>query len=308
MPGRIFVTGGSGFVGRNVIDELVRRGYAVNALARGDELDTRDGHVQTIRGDLFDVNALNAGMAGCDAAIHLVGIIAEKPAKGVTFERIHHEGTRALVDAAKRSGVRCYVQMSALGTRPGAVSGYHKTKYKAEELVRASGLEWTIIRPSMIHGPGGEFMRMEAAWARGKSMPFLFMPYFGAGVLGTGGAGRIQPVFVGDVTRAFVDAIEKPETVRRTYDLGGPEAMTWGDMHRIASEIIVGKRRPVVPIPAWYGKMLAAVTPSALLPFNRDQIIMSQEDNTCDLAKFVQDFGWEPRAFAPTLQGYAREL
>ena len=143
--------------------------------------------MRVVRGSLFDPKALDDGLAGCEAVIHLVGIIKEQPGRGMTFHRVHVEGTRAVVEAAKRNGVRRFVHMSALGSRPDADSDYHRTKYEAEQAVRGGGLEWTILRPSLIHGPRGEFMRMEARWARGKGPPFFFMPYFGAGLLGAAG-------------------------------------------------------------------------------------------------------------------------
>ena len=303
---RIMVTGGSGFVGSAVVDELVSRGYQVNALTNRKPLARDD--VQSFPGGLFDDRALDAALAGCDAAIHLVGIIMEKPAAGVTFDRIHHQGTARVVSALERSGVKRYVHMSALGTRPNAVSTYHRTKHLGEERVRASNLDWTIIRPSFIHGPRGEFMRMQAKWARMKAPPFLFMPYFGAGALGTGGAGRLQPVFVGDVARAFVDALEKPNTVGEIYPLGGPDVVTWPQMHHAVSRAIVDRERLALPIPAWYAKAITHVVPQALLPFNRDQVVMSQEENTCDIAKFVGDFGWTPQPFEESVRAYAKEL
>src|SRR5215208_4304157 len=133
MPGRVFVTGGSGFVGSAVIDALLARGYGVNALVNRHDLPNRGDSVRSIKGGLFDREALEEGLAGCDAAIHLVGIIMERPSRGVTFERIHFEGTKNVVDAALRSGVRRYVHMSALGVRPDAVSAYHRTKFLAEQ-------------------------------------------------------------------------------------------------------------------------------------------------------------------------------
>jgi nucleoside-diphosphate-sugar epimerase len=310
MPGRVFVTGGSGFVGSAVVDELLRRGHVVNALVNRRAI--RDERVRSIPGGLFDDNALGEGLRGCEAAIHLVGIIMEKRSRGVTFERMHFDATRRIVDAANASGVRRYVHMSALGVRPGAVSDYHKTKFRAEEYVRASGLDWTIFRPSLIHGPGGEFVKMEAMWARKRMPPPLgftpFMPYFGAGALGRGGAGKLQPVYVGDVARAFVDALEKPETIREVYLLGGPTTYTWPELHQTIAQAVVGHRRWVMPIPIWAGKLYAAVGVAPLLGFNRDQVIMSQEDNTADLSKFTADFGWTPREFEPTLKEYAGKL
>ena len=308
MAGRVFVTGASGFVGSAVLEELLSRNYLVNALARRGELQVAGDRVAPVKGDLFDRAAMDRGAAGCDAVIHLVGIIMEKPAGGVTFERTHVEGTKAAVDAAARNGVRRYVHMSALGSRPNAVSRYHQTKYRAEQHVRTSGLDWTIFRPSLIHGPRGEFMRMEAKWARRRGAPFLFMPYFGAGAVGRGGAGKLQPVYVKDVARAFVDALENPKTVGEIYPLGGGEVLTWPDLHRASAEAITGKRRWVAAVPAWYAKLLAKVTPGAMLPFNHDQVVMSQEDNTADVTKFKDDFGWEPGAFREVLPTYAKQM
>ena len=149
---------------------------------------------------------------------------------------------------------------------------------------------------------------MEAAWARYKAPPFLFMPYFGRGFFGRGGAGMLQPVYVGDVARAFADALSNPKTIGEVYPLGGPQRLTWPELHRASSEAIVGKPRRVAAVPVWYAKLLAATLPRALLPFNRDQVVMSQEDVTCDTTKFVDDFGWEPRPFTETLKTYARQM
>jgi uncharacterized protein YbjT (DUF2867 family) len=307
MAHRVFVTGASGFVGRSTVRALVLRGHEVSALVRSGRLEI-DG-VGVVQGDLFDAESLDRGMRGCDAVIHLVGIIQEKKSKGVTFERIHIEGTRAVLDAARRAGIRRHVQMSALGTRSDAVSTYHRTKFEAEELVRHSGLEWTILRPSMIHGPGGEFMQMEAGWVRGTRAPWLFMPYFGRGMFGQAGSGKIQPVYVEDVARALIDCIDNRVTIGKTYELAGPDVLTWPGLHRLVSQKLVGKERLAVAIPAWYAKVLASLVPQALLPFNQDQVIMAIEDNvTCRMPEFLQDFGWQPQSLSATLDVYAAKL
>jgi len=235
MARRIFVTGGSGFVGSAIVGELTRRGHRVNALANRRDLPTSD-LVTPVRGNLLDSSTLDRGVAGCDAVIHLVGIIDERPKQGVTFERIHVEGTRAIVEAARRAGVGRFVHMSALGARPNAPSRYHQTKYAAEQIVTSSDLDWTILRPSMLHGPGGDFMRNAARWARKQSPPYLFMPYFGPGLLGRGRPARLQPVYVDDVARAFADALDNAKAVAQTYPLPGAQTLTWPEFEQTIAD------------------------------------------------------------------------
>src|ERR1700678_3281415 len=117
MSKRVFVTGASGFVGTAVVEELVRRSFGVNALVNRRDLSGVAGDIRSVKGDLFDPATLDSGISGCDAVLHLVGIIMEQPKKGITFARIHAEGTRRVVESAGRVGVRRLIQMSALGTR-----------------------------------------------------------------------------------------------------------------------------------------------------------------------------------------------
>jgi NADH dehydrogenase len=300
MASRVFITGGSGFVGQAVIEELLSRGHAVNALSHRGSIGDLGNNVREIKGDLFDDDALDEGMRGCEAVIHLVGIIMENPKSGATFERIHTEGTERIVDAAVRSKIKRYVHMSALGSRQDARSRYHKTKYAAEQYVRARDLDWTIFRPSLIHGPKGEFMQMEAKWARMSAPPFIFMPYFGGRK-----AGKLQPVYVNDVARAFVDALSNKQTIGEVYPLGGPDEVSWPQMHKISSSAIVGRERWTGWIPVPIAKVVARLP---MAPYNVDQVIMSQENNTCDIRKFVDAFGWVPQPFESSLRSYAGQL
>src|SRR2546430_822240 len=149
---RVFVTGATGFVGRAVIQAVRAEGHVVRCLVRrGSEPDLHGFEaIERVEGDvLAPPTTLEAGMAGCDTVIHLVGIIREHPARGVTFDRIHHGATLNVLTAAARAGVRRYLHMSALGTEAHARARYHKTKWAAEEAVRASGLVWTIFLPSV---------------------------------------------------------------------------------------------------------------------------------------------------------------
>ena len=262
MRGRVFVTGAGGFVGSAVVPALLDSGHQVAALSRSRPIDRKGSEpLWTVIGDLFDDDALAKGLDGATAVVHLVGIIAERPRAGVTFERVHDEGTARLVAAAKTAGVTRFVYVSALGARPDAPSAYHQTKFAAEQHVRTGGLDWTIVQPSLIHGPGGDFTKMLAGWARGTAVPYWSMPYFGAGPLGRGPQYQVQPIHVADVARAIADSLEKPGTVGEVYPIGGPDRMTWPQMYRTAANAVVGHDRPIMPIPAWYAELLTRVIP-----------------------------------------------
>ncbi len=307
MRGRVFVTGAGGFVGTAVVAELLGRGYQVAGLSNRRPLAAAPGRpLWTVVGDLSDPAALAKGLDGATAVVHLVGIIRESA--GVTFERVHDRGTAAVVAAAKRAGANRFVYVSALGARPDAPAAYHRTKFAAEQHVRSAGLDWTVLQPSLIHGPHGEFVKMMAGWARGTAVPWWFMPYFGAGPLGRGHRFEVQPVSVADVARAVADCLEKPTTIGEVFPLGGPDRLTWPAMYRKVAEAVVGRPKPVVAIPAWYAELLTRVVPRRLLPFGPDQVQMSQEDSTGDGRKFADAFGWTPAAFGGTMRRYAGRI
>lgn len=320
---RVLVTGASGFVGRYIVRELVARGHWPVCLARdrqklADQLrQVPQDRYQVVYGDLFDNAAMAQAATGAEAAIHLVGIIAEDRLRGQTFERIHVEGTQRIVDACKAAGVKRYVHMSALGTRASAVSEYHRTKWRAENCVRASGLDWTIFRPSLIHGPDGEFMQMMKTFVTRAMVPVLgfipspfpVIPYFGDG------QSRLQPVDVRDVAACFVAALSKPETIGQVYELGGPRAITWKDLYRLCRDLIPGAKtwKPMVGMPVPVARLMAAtVMKLPLLPkmlrFNDGQVQMSQEDSVCDTRPVEDTFGLRLRDFEEELRGYAPRL
>ena len=302
----VVLTGATGFVGRHLLGRLLVAGHRVRVLARDpDRLAVKDSRLHVVRGGLFDDTALSELVDGADAVVHLVGIIMESRRRGQTFERVHTLATRRLIDAARAAGVKRWVHMSALGSRPDAVSRYHRTKWEAEQAVRGSGLAFTVFRPSLIHGPDGEFMQMVKGFCCGPFPPF--MPYFGAGLLGRGGAGRLAPVWVEDVARCFADALTLDRTVGETYPLGGPDVYTWPGLYLTCKQYLPGAkpRRQPLAVPVWYANLIAG---KPGVPFNRDQVIMSQEDSVCETVKAREHFGFEPAAFEPTFAGYADEI
>jgi uncharacterized protein YbjT (DUF2867 family) len=292
---RVFVTGGTGFVGRAVIQALRAEGHAVRCLVRrGSERDLHGfGAIERVEGDVMARQSLDEGMTGCDAVVHLVGIIHERPAIGATFERVHVQGTQNVLDAAAAAGARRYVHMSALGTRAGARARYHQTKWAAEEAVRSSPLPWTIFRPSIIYGRGDEFITMLRSLL--ERLPIV--PVIGSG------RQRLQPVPVEHVARGFARALTLEATVKHTYDVGGPDAVSLVELLDAIANAL-GRRRPLkVHIP------LGVVRPvtQALyrlpgFPVTPDQLLMLEEDNTCDPAPFYATFGLTPVPLASGLR------
>ena len=216
---RIFITGGTGFVGSHLRRELLAAGHQLRLLVHGRPGNLAPGE-ETVAGDVRELASFRDGANGCEAVINLVGIIREFPARGVTFQKLHVEATANALAAAQEAGIRRYLQMSANGTRPGAVAGYHRTKWAAEELVRGSGLDWTIFRPSLIFGPEDAFVNMLAGYIRS----FPAMPVIGDGNY------QMQPISADDVARCFALALAKPETVGQTYTICGPDRLSYNEL------------------------------------------------------------------------------
>lgn len=235
----ILVTGGTGYVGSRLVRKLIEQGREVRLLARDVAAARRQfpDDVAFARGDVTEPEALSAALAGVDTVIHLVAVIRERG--DVTFERINYRGTVNVVDAAKVAGVRRHVQMSALGALPDPAFPYHDAKYRAEQYVKASGLAWTIFRPSIIFGPGDQFFSTLAGLAK---LPAPF-------ILPDGGTARFQPVWLGDVVDAFIRALDDPAAIGQTYELGGPEIMSYKEMVGVLMDV-TGKHRPMLSLPA----------------------------------------------------------
>jgi uncharacterized protein YbjT (DUF2867 family) len=243
----ILVTGGTGFVGQEVVKELLALGYPVRLLVRHPERANAFAHhprVELVQGDALRPETLPAAMAGVQAVIHLIGIIAET--SHVTYEQGHTEATRNVLAAAKEAGVTRWVQMSAIGTRPFARSRYHLTKWAAEELVRQSGLDWTIFRPSLIYGYN-ERDRLLNLLRAALSWPLNFFQLYSFPLF-NGGESLIQPVSVREVAHCFALAPAKEASIGQTYDLVGPVAFSWQEMvFKIIT--VLGKKGFYEPIP-----------------------------------------------------------
>ncbi len=296
----ILVTGGTGFVGRNVVKKLLRESNKkVRCLVRKTgRREVLEGlKLELFEGDIASPESLDRAMKGVKTVIHIVGIICENPPE-VTFERVHAEGTANVVAAAKKAGVTRFVHMSAMGARPDAPARYHATKWAGEEAVRSSSIPFVIFRPSIICGVHDEFVNMFAGIMRQT----WFLPVFN--VIGSGQV-KMQPVYVGDVAHCFVRAATDKSVRDKAYDLGGPEQLTIDEiMDTIMKVIGTHKKKIHMPIAAAWpmAYMMEKISKKPML--TREHLIMLQSDNVGDITDARQDFALEPMRFEDTIRTY----
>ena len=295
---KVAVIGGTGFVGSHIVESLSRNGHEVSLLVR----EGSDGKVPSgvpadkTTGDISSPDALNAALAHCDAVIYCVGLLRESPRKGITFEETQFKGVVRTVEAAINNDVGRFLLMSANGVKsPG--TAYQETKRRAEEVVLGSGLDATVLRPSVIFGnPDG---RMEFATQLNNDMvrPPLPAISFFTGWRPSSGQVMMSPVHVDDVADAFTRVLFDESAIGRTYVIAGPEDLSWTDMlRRIANA--TGRDKWIVPFPIGLMKLAAAML-DWLPPFpvTRDQLTMLAEGNTGDSDELKTLIGREPRAF-----------
>jgi len=299
----ILLTGATGFVGREVLRQLDGSGHTVRVLARHPErarasLQKLCRSIEVRNGDLLSPDTLRGVADDCQAVIHLVGIISEVGSQ--TFENIHHRATRNLLTEARRAGVKRWVQMSALGTRPNAASRYHQTKWLAEEAVRSSGLDWTVLRPSVIYGPEDHFVNLFADMVRWSPV----VPVIGSG------KSLLQPVSVENVARCFVGALAEPRCVGQALDVCGPEPLTYiGMLDEILTAMHKRRIKVHIPLPAarLQAKLLEMLFPLLLrkgAPLSCDQLLMLQEDNTGDARLVTEWFKLDRQTFGEGIRKY----
>ena len=292
---KVFLTGSTGFVGRYMLKRLLAEGHGVRALLRGlPGQQARivqgfhlQGDFQYVHGDVVEGTGLEQGMQGCDAVIHLVGIIVEKG--GNTFERVHHLGTRNVVRAARSTGIGRFIQMSALGVRAEGLTAYQVTKWKGEEQVRCSGIPYCILRPSVIFGEGDGFVTQMMETMR--SAP-LFRPVPG------NGKPKFRPIFVEDVTACFTRALTVEAATTQTIELGGADELALNDvLAEIARCAGVGKPALHIPMPLMFAGAAVAQAVLKNPPVTVDQLRMLREGSTCDIGPMVRILGVTPRGF-----------
>ena len=301
----ILVTGASGFVGGHTVPALLSAGNRVVALVRsraaGETVLARlpaaeRSNVELRDGDVIHPATLAPAMVGVDAVVHLVAIPRDVNG-GADLARINTEGTRSVLGAMATAGVRRLVHMGALGVADDPRLHYASSKARAEAAVRDSGLDWTILKPSLQFGPGDGFFNIIAGLVR-----------ISPGIVPVPGDGksRFQPIFVGDVAAIVVRSLADPGTIGETFELGGPRYWTYRE---ITLEVLsaLGKRRAIMPMPLPLIRLVAGAAELVHLPFPvaTDQLRQLSLDNVGPLDLISSRFGFEPRPMEGAL-GYLR--
>ena len=297
--GIVTVFGGSGFLGRYVVQHLARDGWTIRVAVRhpgraaflkplGDI-----GQIVPLCVAVQDRDAVAAALSGADAAVNLTGILFEGGKQ--RFQGVHAEGAGNIARAAAAAGVKSLVHISAIGAGAEAPAAYARSKGEGEAAVRAAFPAATILRPSVVFGPEDDFFNRFAEMARFSPA----LPLIG------GGATRFQPVYVGDVARAVVKALNEPACRGKVYELGGPKTYSFKELLQLLLKTI-GRRRALVNLPFALARLQATVlellpTP----PLTRDQITLLGRDNVVPPgALTLADLGIEATAVEAVIPGY----
>lgn len=304
---RIFLTGGSGFVGSHVLPALLESGHEVVALARTPraaaaiaERNTLNATRLTTRiGDVTDPASLPAAIRGCDVIVHLVALPRDW-SKGRDLLRVNTAGTEALIAAANAAGIKRFVHLGALGVEDREELNYAKSKARAERAVRESSLDWTILKPSLIWGERDGFFNIVAALVK---IPAPVVPVPG------NGKSRFQPVWVGDVARAVVQVVADPKSIHRSFELGGPRYWTYTEITQEVARAL-GKRRAVIPMPVPLISLVAGISEAIRLPFPvaTDQLRQLALDNIGATDAVERELGFVPLDMGGRLSYLRRKL
>jgi NADH dehydrogenase len=299
MPKRVTVFGGSGFLGRRIVRHLAAGGAEVRIAVRRPERAGllarfgRPGQITAVHADVWDAATVAPALATADAVVNTVGHYVER---GVSFEAIHGQGARQVAVAATAAGVRRLVHISGIGADPASDSPYVRARAAGERLVREAFPAATILRPSVMFGPG-DFLQRLAGLAR--VLPA--MPLFGLGQV------RLQPVYVEDVAGAVARALATPQAAGKVYELGGPQVYTYKALVRLVLER-TRRRRLLLPVPYSLWAALAAVmAPLPQRPISRDQVkLLAQGNVVSPGALTFADLGITATPLEAVAPGYLR--
>lgn len=300
----ITVFGGSGFVGRHVVERLAQRGNRIRVAVRHPNLALflkpmgDVGQIQIVEADLRHPDSVVAALSGADATVSAVGILVEK--RRQKFKEIHVAGARCIGEAAAATGVRNLVHLSALGADPASPSRYARSKAAGEQALRETFPDAVILRPSVIFGPDDDFFNRFASLARISPV----LPLIG------GGETRFQPVYVGDVAAAVLRTLDEPDAFGEVFELGGPQTYSLCELLEYVLAQ-TGRRRPLLALPFWAARIDAALLQLAFKflrsdpPLTIDQVRLLERDNVVsDRALGLADLGITPTPLETVVPEY----
>ena len=277
---RIVVTGATGFVGPPIVRKLVADGHTVRVLEHTPGSSEELPNQEALPGSMTDAESLRGAAQDQDIVVHLVAILTGRPEE---FRAVMEEGTRHLLEAARDSGARRFVLMSALGTdeQTKDLVPYYRAKWQMEQDVKASGLEHVIFRPSFVFGSEGGALGQFKRIARLAPVTPIVGP----------GTQRIQPIWLDDVAAYFAAAVDKPEAANRTFEIGGPDAVTWNEFWSRLKQA-QGSRRPSLHVPFGLMRIQASVLEKLPNPpVTRDQLkMLAAGDNVVSNSDAVDTF------------------
>lgn len=295
----VLVIGGSGFIGSHIVARLAATGHQVTVptrrLSRARHLLVLPT-VQIVEADIYDASTLNRLVSSADAVINLVGVLHSTPGKpwGPQFEHAHVELPRRIVQACLHQGVMRCLHMCALGAASDAPSMYQRSKAAGEHVMRTTpGLQVTSFRPSVVFGPEDQFLNV---FARMQAV----LPVM---VLG-GANAKFQPVFVGDVAQAFVDALDDPHSTGKVYELVGPRVYSLRELVRLAG-VYSGHPRPLIALPSSLARVQALLLehmPGGPI-MSRDNLDSMKADNVASTA-YPSPPGWHPASLEAVAPHY----
>ena len=291
---RVFLTGATGFVGSHVLPALLNAGHSVTALVRSEARATAllarvaasPGRLETRIGHVNDRAALDAAMVGCDAVVHLVALPRDWN-DGADLERVNAVGTATVVAAAEAAGIKRFIHLGALGVQERPELHYASSKARGEGFVRASSLDWTILKPSLIWGERDGFFNIVAALVK---IPAPAVPVPG------NGKSRFQPIWVGDVARAIVQVLDTPKgSINASFELGGPRYWTYAEITQEVARAL-GKRRIIIPMPVPLITLVARIPEAIRLPcpVATDQLRQLALDNIGATDAVERELGFAP--------------
>lgn len=303
-PPVVVVDGATGYVGSHLVWRLASQGCAVRCLVRPEARKADVDFLGSLGVDVITASLAEPGLAtsnvfaGAHVAVHLIGSIA--PSKGESLEGLHVQQTKHFVEMCKMTGIDKVVMVSALGSGPHSLSCYHRTKWQAEECVAESGLEYVILRPSLIvgrlvgHRDSKLIKRYLNIISSGRLVPLV-----------NGGVNRLQPIFIKDLIEALSQCVKPDSSFSGTLELGGACVVT---MRQLIEELmrVVDIQKPIVGLPSIIADVVAMCCEQfQRLPIiSRDQVILASEDNICEHNALATVFGIQPTSLPDALETY----